>query len=66
MAEPLRPSAIFIIGGLYVDEIHEVTHYPEEDTTMRAISVTRRRGGNAGNTSCVLAQLLRSDECCVL
>ena len=46
-----------IAGGLYVDELHEVPAFPAEDSTSRALSVRRRRGGNAASTSAVLSQL---------
>lgn len=49
---------LLIVGGAYVDEVHTVATFPKEDSTTRAISVQRRRGGNAATTACVLAQLM--------
>lgn len=47
----------FIVGGVYLDTLHEVPFYPAEDMAVRAVSVVRRRGGNASTTAVVLAQL---------
>ena len=55
------PPTFLIVGGVYVDEVHTVPHYPAEDSTMRALSVERRRGGNAANTAVVLRQLAPED-----
>lgn len=50
---------IFVVaGGAYVDELHEVAQFPKEDSTTRALSVRRQRGGNASTTAVVLRQLL--------
>lgn len=46
-----------LVGGVYIDEIHEVAAYPSEDSAIRAASVQRRRGGNVGNSAAVLSQL---------
>ncbi|PHH72759.1 hypothetical protein CDD80_4282 [Ophiocordyceps camponoti-rufipedis] len=39
-----------------------VPHYPEEDSKLRATSLSIRRGGNCANALEVLQQLLRQDE----
>lgn len=57
-AEVADAWTYLIAGGCYVDNLHEVETYPAEDSTTRSLSVTRRRGGNASTTSCVLAQLV--------
>lgn len=56
-ADGVRPPAYVIAGGVYVDTLHEVESFPQEDSCTRALSVKRRRGGNAATTACVLAQL---------
>ncbi|KAL3929490.1 MAG: hypothetical protein SGPRY_001940 [Prymnesium sp.] len=53
----LLSPALLIVGGAYVDEIHQLAKYPEEDTACRAMAIERKRGGNAANTSVVLSQL---------
>lgn len=50
------PTTYVVTGGVYVDTLHEVAEFPDEDSTCRALSVRRRRGGNAATTACVLAQ----------
>jgi sugar/nucleoside kinase (ribokinase family) len=49
---------LLIVGGVYVDVMNEVETYPQEDSACRCLTSTRRRGGNAGNSSVVLARLL--------
>lgn len=56
--EGLRDARLVIVGGVYVDVLNEVAAYPEEDSSCRALSSARRRGGNAGNSAVVLARLL--------
>ena len=51
-----------IVGGVYVDELHEVSTFPREDTACRALSYVRRRGGNAGNLAFVLRQLVAAQS----
>ena len=51
-------STYLIVGGLYVDHIHTVESYPEEDTAIRALATRRSRGGNAATSAVVLSQLL--------
>jgi len=48
---------IMLVGGVYVDIANEVASYPEEDSAQRALSTRRTRGGNAGNSCAVAAQL---------
>ncbi|KAL1498798.1 hypothetical protein AB1Y20_014105 [Prymnesium parvum] len=53
--------AVVMVGGVYVDEIHELEAFPAEDSACRSQacgSIEQRRGGNAANSSVVLAQLL--------
>jgi ketohexokinase len=40
---------------------HSVPHFPEEDSKLRATTLTKRRGGNCPNTLEVLQQLLSID-----
>ena len=51
-------AAYLVVGGLYIDEMHVLPRFPKEDSAMRTLSVTRRRGGNAATNACVLAQLV--------
>eukprot|EP00964_Phaeocystis_antarctica_P034501 scaffold19638_cov68-Phaeocystis_antarctica.AAC.3 len=56
-----RSPMILVVGGVYIDELHAMPGFPTEDSQQQAISVTRRRGGNAATTSCVVAQLAPPD-----
>ena len=53
---PPEMSTYLIVGGLYIDHIHTVESYPEEDTAIPRRP--RRRGGNAATSAVVLSQLL--------
>lgn len=48
---------ILAIGIATLDIINKVSHYPAEDSEVRAIHQQFRRGGNATNTLVVLSQL---------
>ena len=50
-------STYLIVGGLYVDHIHTVESYPEEDTAIRALATRRSRGGNAATSAATLTWL---------
>ncbi|PKS05256.1 hypothetical protein jhhlp_008627 [Lomentospora prolificans] len=50
---------IFLVGACYVDTILSVPFFPQEDSKLRAQSLTVRRGGNCPNSLEVLRQLLR-------
>jgi ketohexokinase len=50
-------ARILTVGIATLDLVFKVDHYPEEDEEMRATSLRVVRGGNAGNTAVVLAQL---------
>jgi len=50
-------ARILGIGIATVDIINTVNGFPEEDTEVRAIAQSRRRGGNVTNTLVVLSQL---------
>ncbi|KAJ6782981.1 hypothetical protein PWT90_08360 [Aphanocladium album] len=47
-----------MIGACYLDTILTVSHYPEEDTKLRASNLETRRGGNCPNSLEVLQQLV--------
>ena len=49
-------SKVLVVGNLTLDIIHGVDHYPAEDEELRAHSQRYQRGGNAANTTVVLAQ----------
>ncbi len=48
---------ILAVGIATLDIIHTVNGYPAENSEVRALSLQRRRGGNAANTLTVLRQL---------
>jgi ketohexokinase len=52
-----RTHRILGVGVATLDIINEVVSYPEEDSEVRALGQTRRRGGNVTNTLVVLSQL---------
>ncbi|MDH5327436.1 MAG: PfkB family carbohydrate kinase [Gammaproteobacteria bacterium] len=52
-----HPGTILAVGIAAVDIINSTDGFPEEDSEVRALSQTLRRGGNATNTLCVLSQL---------
>ncbi|TPX31849.1 hypothetical protein SmJEL517_g04937 [Synchytrium microbalum] len=54
-----KSVTLFIVGAAYQDVILHTDKYPQEDSKYRASAVTRRRGGNGGNTLCVLNQYRR-------
>ncbi len=49
--------AVLAVGIATLDIINTVTHYPQEDDEVRAVSQRICRGGNASNTLAVLSQL---------
>jgi len=50
-------SRILCVGIATMDIINHVAEYPAEDSELRALSQSRRMGGNAANTATLLAQL---------
>ncbi|KAI0123001.1 hypothetical protein BJ170DRAFT_121811 [Xylariales sp. AK1849] len=46
------------VGACYLDTILSVPYFPEEDSKLRATSLSVRRGGNCPNSLEVLQQLL--------
>lgn len=50
-------SRILCVGIAAIDIVNHVSHYPGEDTEVRALARDIRLGGNAANTAQVLAQL---------
>jgi ketohexokinase len=59
MSEPPRaiPRRILGVGVATLDIVNETNAYPEEDTEVRALRQTWRRGGNVTNSLVVLSQL---------
>lgn len=49
-------SRILAVGIATLDIINNVEHFPREDEELRALSQQIRRGGNAANSACILAQ----------
>lgn len=54
----MNKTILVVVGACAVDTILTVPHYPEEDSKLRAVSVTKRRGGNGPNSLEVLLQLV--------
>ncbi|KAK7955049.1 pfkB family kinase [Apiospora saccharicola] len=50
------------VGACYLDTILSVPHFPEEDSKLRATSLSVRRGGNCPNSLEVLQQLLKAQQ----
>lgn len=50
-------ARILTVGIATLDIINETAAFPHEDDEVRALAQQKRRGGNAANTSTVLAQL---------
>lgn len=50
-------ARVMCVGTATLDIVNRVEHYPLEDSEIRALSQTRRVGGNAANSAIVLAQL---------
>jgi len=48
---------VMCVGTATLDIINRVARYPAEDSEVRALTQSRRMGGNAANTAVVLAQL---------
>jgi ketohexokinase len=48
---------ILAVGIATLDIVNRVSAYPEEDAEIRALSQSRRRGGNATNSLVILSQL---------
>ncbi|KAH6686717.1 hypothetical protein F5X68DRAFT_207777 [Plectosphaerella plurivora] len=55
-----KEQHLVLVGACYMDTILSVPHFPEEDSKLRATSLSVRRGGNCPNSLEVLQQLLRS------
>lgn len=53
----LEDTVLVGFGAIAIDTILTVPHFPPEDSKLRATKVTKRRGGNIGNTFEVLNQL---------
>ena len=49
---------LVVVGACYLDTILTVPYYPKEDEKLRAVSLSKRRGGNGPNTLEVLGQLI--------
>jgi ketohexokinase len=53
---------VLAVGVATLDIVNEVEAYPAEDSEVRALAQSVRRGGNASNTAVVLSQLGHSCE----
>ncbi|KAL9623209.1 MAG: hypothetical protein Q9160_002524 [Pyrenula sp. 1 TL-2023] len=51
-------NSLVAVGACYLDTILTVSHYPTEDSKLRASTLSHRRGGNVPNTLEVLQKLL--------
>ena len=54
----LEASNFLLVGALYLDEVHEVQDYPQEDSLARGLQFRRSRGGNAATNAVVVASLV--------
>ncbi|KAI9145848.1 Ribokinase-like protein [Paraphysoderma sedebokerense] len=54
-------KSFVLVGAVYLDIILNVNEYPREDDKLRASNVTRRLGGNSGNSSVVLSKLCNKE-----
>ncbi len=57
-------AQILLVGTATLDLVYTLDHFPSEDDEIRANGLRLCRGGNAANTSVVLAQL--GHDCCFL
>jgi ketohexokinase len=48
---------VLVIGNIVLDIVNVCEHYPEENAEVRALQQYRKWGGNAANTSFILAAL---------
>ena len=53
-------SKLVVVGACYLDTILSVPYCPREDEKLRAVSLSKRRGGNGPNTLEVLQQLVNA------
>lgn len=51
-----KQTEVIVVGNCIVDEIIQLPYYPQEDEEMRAVQAWRTPGGNACNSSRVLAR----------
>lgn len=56
------PTHVVLVGACAVDTILIVPYFPSEDSKLRAVSATKRRGGNCPNTLEVLHQLIQLEK----
>eukprot|EP00928_Gymnodinium_smaydae_P066174 TRINITY_DN4921_c0_g2_i1.p1 TRINITY_DN4921_c0_g2~~TRINITY_DN4921_c0_g2_i1.p1 ORF type:complete len:406 (+),score=81.18 TRINITY_DN4921_c0_g2_i1:64-1281(+) len=54
---------ILVYGNLCLDNVFEVSTFPEEDSTQRALGARRSIGGNGANSTSVLAELRGAASC---
>ncbi|KAL0074319.1 Ribokinase-like protein [Phycomyces blakesleeanus] len=60
-----RTTHTLIVGQIYNDIILHVSHFPAEDTKLRASSTEQRIGGNCVNTCRVLTQFPKTHVWCI-
>ncbi|XP_013402129.1 ketohexokinase isoform X2 [Lingula anatina] len=58
-----QPPSVLCVGLTCLDLLCYLPHFPKEDTGNRCIDMYWQRGGNASNTSTVLALLGARTEC---
>lgn len=58
----MERTRLLAVGACAIDTILTAPYYPEEDSKLRATSITKRRGGNCPNTLEVLNQLVAIDD----
>lgn len=57
-SECMTRTHLIAVGACAIDNILSVPHFPTEDSKLRALSLTKRRGGNCPNSLEVLTQLI--------
>ena len=59
----MAKKRVLCVGLVCLDEINVVSSYPIEDTDQRSVDRYTARGGNASNSSTVLASIGEAVEC---
>lgn len=58
----MKRTVLTAVGACAVDTILTVPYFPQPDSKLRALSLTKRRGGNCPNTLEVLQQLIHRES----
>ncbi len=55
-------TRLIAVGATGIDSILTVPFFPAQDSKLRALSLTKRRGGNSANSLEVLQQLIEAEQ----